>query len=336
MKRILIIKHGALGDVVRTSYFSKPIKESSQNVELHWWTNSSALDILNNNPYIDQIHTSIDIIKTLYFDIVYSLDDEEHIVTSLGKFKTGKISGAYIDSGVIKYTNDVSSWFDMGVHSKFGINHANLLKKSNVKSHTEIFKDIFRVAYVDKRFYFAESNKISKATSAGINIGLFLHSGGRWPSKALSNSESILLIGKILGSEYIHLINEIRLYGTGIEAEKNQLLADNFSNIKIKVVRTDNSIQTLASNINELAAIITSDSLPMHLAIANDVYTIAYFTATSAAEIDMFDNGCKVTSTASDYCSYKSDADNKTITAETLYKKLEEHLVVNYAKQEVS
>jgi heptosyltransferase II len=322
-KRILIVKHGALGDVVRTSYFAKPIKESNSNIELHWWTSSSALEILINNPYIDQIHTSIDLLVGTDFDVVYSLDDEQYIVAGLSKLKASKISGAYIDDCLVKYTKDVSSWFDMGVHSIFGLSRANQLKKRNTKSHAEIFADIFGVNFVDKRFYFEDYHNHIQANQSRFNIGLFLHSGGRWPSKALSQNESILLIGKILSYKNIDSVNEIRLYGMGIEAVKNQSLSNYFSNSKIRVIRSDKSIQTLAANINELDVMITSDSLPMHLAIANDVYTIAYFTATSAAEIDMFNNGCKVISTASDYCSYRSDADNKSITAEILYKKLD-------------
>ncbi len=322
MKKILLVKHGALGDVVRTSYFAKPVKLSEQNIELHWLTAPSALEILNFNPYIDGIHTSVDTLVRIDFDIVYSLDDEEHILIALGKLNARKISGAYIEHGLIKYTNDVSKWFDMGVHSKYGLNCANELKKSNIKSHTDIFKDIFSVDFVDKSFYFENSSSCIKEEGGGYNIGLFLHSGGRWPSKALSDKESILLIDKILKSEYIDLIDSIRLYGTGIETKKNLAIARQFSNSKIKVVKSDKSIQTLAANINELHVLITSDSLPMHLAIANDVFTIAYFTATSAAEIDMFNNGCKVKSTSSDYCSYRSDADNKSITAEILYENL--------------
>ena len=43
---ILIIKTGALGDVVRTSYFVKFIKEAYINCELYWYTSSFAIDII--------------------------------------------------------------------------------------------------------------------------------------------------------------------------------------------------------------------------------------------------------------------------------------------------
>jgi heptosyltransferase-2 len=53
----------------------------------------------------------------------------------------------------------------------------------------------------------------------------------------------------------------------------------------------------------------------MHLAIAQDVPTLAFFAPTSAVEIDGFGRVQKVVSTAPDYCSYRSDADNSSVTA---------------------
>jgi heptosyltransferase-2 len=67
---------------------------------------------------------------------------------------------------------------------------------------------------------------------------------------------------------------------------------------------------------------VSSDSLAMHLAIAQDIPTVAFFSPTSAAEIDGFGRLVKVASTAGDYCSYAKDADNSSITHERLLSAL--------------
>ena len=69
---------------------------------------------------------------------------------------------------------------------------------------------------------------------------------------------------------------------------------------------------------------ISSDSLAMHLAISQGVRTVAFFAPTSAIEIDGFGRLMKLASTAPDYCSYKRDADNSTITADRLLALLRE------------
>ena len=45
---------------------------------------------------------------------------------------------------------------------------------------------------------------------------------------------------------------------------------------------------------------------------------VVFFAPTSAAEIELYGRGEKVVSTSADYCSYKADADNSSITAERL------------------
>jgi heptosyltransferase-2 len=64
--------------------------------------------------------------------------------------------------------------------------------------------------------------------------------------------------------------------------------------------------------------LISSDSLALHLGIAQRVPFVAFFAPTSAAEIDDFGLGVKITSTSTDYCSYKKDADNSSLTADRL------------------
>ena len=72
MKKILVVKNGGLGDVVRTSYFAKPLKNKGSNIGLYWLTSPEAVDILQFNPYIDSdkkvrcgwLYMYVDIAKT--------------------------------------------------------------------------------------------------------------------------------------------------------------------------------------------------------------------------------------------------------------------------------
>ena len=52
--------------------------------------------------------------------------------------------------------------------------------------------------------------------------------------------------------------------------------------------------------------------------IARKVPVVAFFAPTSAAEIELYGRGERVESRAPDYCSYRSDADTSTLTAERL------------------
>ena len=112
------------------------------------------------------------------------------------------------------------------------------------------------------------------------------------------------------------------LIGSDSDRERNLALAQAFSDPRIRVADTDASPLHLAALIRHLDFMLSSDSLAMHLAIAQGVPTVAFFAPTSAAEIDDFGQVLKVVSTAPDYCSYRKDADNSTVTHTRLLEAL--------------
>lgn len=108
------------------------------------------------------------------------------------------------------------------------------------------------------------------------------------------------------------------LLGAGQDFTKNQRLVAQYGAANLVAICTDDSVQHLAAAVGGLDYLISSDSLALHLAIAQDVAFTAFFSPTSAVEIDDWGIGTKVASTAPDYCSYRKDADNSTITADRI------------------
>src|SRR5262249_42103711 len=76
----------------------------------------------------------------------------------------------------------------------------------------------------------------------------------------------------------------------------------------------DNSLLDFAGLVSQLDLLLTSDSLALHVAIARRVRAVAFFAPTSAAEVEFYGRGEALRSTAADYCNYRRDADNSTIT----------------------
>jgi len=108
------------------------------------------------------------------------------------------------------------------------------------------------------------------------------------------------------------------LLGAGSDRDRNLSIARKFPSDRLRVADTDSSVLRLAAVIRSSNALISSDSLALHLGISQRVPFVSFFAPTSAAEIDTFGAGIKVISTASDYCSYRRDADNSSITADRL------------------
>src|SRR5208337_3553560 len=108
------------------------------------------------------------------------------------------------------------------------------------------------------------------------------------------------------------------LLGAGQDFTKNEALVARHASNQLTAICTDESVQHLAAAVGGLDYLISSDSLTLHLAIAQDVAFTAFFSPTSAVEIDDWGIGTKVASTAPDHCSYRKDADNRSITADRI------------------
>lgn len=55
IKNILILKIGALGDAVRTTYFLPCLIKKYQKVKIQWITSSIVYDLFKYNKYIEQV-----------------------------------------------------------------------------------------------------------------------------------------------------------------------------------------------------------------------------------------------------------------------------------------
>lgn len=329
-KNILIVKHGALGDVVRTSFFAKPLRTQStlgeSYVKLYWLTAPQSVPLLRFNPYIDVIATDPNEIKNTRFEEIYSLDDETDVLANVSKFHAQKIVGASLSSeGTKVYCERSATWFDMGLLSRHGKNYADNLKRLNNKSHSEIFKEIFRVDQVDFNFYNSGylNNSVGdliQCFSGGkVAIGLNAFASKRWAAKALPDKELPKLVQNMscltINGQPVHLF----LIGSGQDLNRNHdFVKSNAASKNITVLNTDDNILDLAAAVRSLKLLVTTDSLCLHLAVGQQVPTVAFFAPTSAAEIENLSYIRKLKSLSDDYCNYKPNSDNSTITSERI------------------
>ena len=330
MKNILVIKYGAIGDVVRTSYFMKPLYNKYYLPNIYWLTSLEFMDLLRFNPYIFKIIDNIDDFQGINFDWVISLDDEIKVLKKIEKINYKKITGAHLLDSKVTYTDNSALWFNMGLISRFGKIRADQLKKENKLTHTEIFANILNINDIHPIFYNSEliENKCTEHFKKEyFHIGINNSSGNRWNSKKMKLDTEIALIKNLINLKIVSKKVIVHLLGGKEEKNSRHKILTFFSkNIEVIFEDTDQSILKFASVIKACNYIITSDSLALHLAIAQKIPSLSFYAPTSAAEIDTFGTGVKVISTSEDYCSYKPDADNSTITNARILKAFKKHL----------
>ena len=92
---ILILKTGALGDVVRTSFIAQALKYKygHLNPKVYWITDRKARILFLNNPYVDSVICSDEInkFKEKFFDLVISLEEEERLCKYVSSIRKRKL-----------------------------------------------------------------------------------------------------------------------------------------------------------------------------------------------------------------------------------------------------
>jgi heptosyltransferase-2 len=246
MSRILIVKLGAAGDVVRTT----PILTALANYEIDWLTSSGNAPLLTGtSARVFKDPGEIEAGNT--YELVISLEEDfPRLSRIFSGLRFQQVIGAYPASeNRVLYTPEFDGWFDMSLISTYGPTEANRLKIINRRSYQHI---IF--AGLGCQFGGEEYILPSPATtSLRGDVALVDYAGGRWPNKRWGHLASLAA----------------RLSGLGT----------------VNILPGRESVLNHLGDINNHRIIVTPDSLPMHLGIGLKKATFGIFNCTSPWEI---------------------------------------------------
>jgi len=284
MEKILIIKLGALGDVIRTLSILPGFKEKFPNSEIFWLTKNNAAPFLENNPYINKLLT-LPFQTKEKFDILYNFDTEEEATSLAKNLQATKKYGFYSEESFSAAFNPSAEYY---LNTMFD----DELKKNNKKTYQQMMFEAAELDYKkqhcsifltdkDKNYArdFLKNYLLNKDKLIGIHIG----SSPRWPSKSWHEDRlrKFIILAKQKGYDII-------LFGGPEEKDKLLSLVKEFSkqNIKVMTNNPDNTMREFASLVNECSFIISADSLALHVALALKKKTIGLFFCTSSNEIE--------------------------------------------------
>ena len=252
-------------------------------------------------------------IYDINFDLVISLEEDIKCLELLSKLKKKTIFGVYEKNSKINYTDKSSYWYDMSLISKFGKETADLIKKANLFSYPEILYRMLDLNWKKQKplLYLNENIRdysLKKIENINISekhvIGIVVGAGGRWPLKVLPADLQIKLIKK-MKKEFGNKAEFLLIIGP------SELELNNTQEIKKKLpfVKTHEivNLDALFGIISLCDIVVTPDTLSMHIAISLNKYVVAYFTVTSAPEIEIYLGEKIITDDKAYYCSYSKD-----------------------------
>jgi len=327
---ILIVKTGALGDVLRTTSILPGLFKRYPRAEVTWVVAEEARSLLEGQAGVlprvldvDRTEELIEVLGGTRYSLVVSLEEELACCRVAGAVEADRLVGAYLDEGgEPAYTEDSAAWFDMSLISRLGRVRADELKALNQRTHPELLASALGIEAGRPSLPLSEAEEEQAAerwereglADRALVVGLNTGAGARWPSKQLDIARTIetaLSIREGVRREPAFLI----LGGPEEDGRNEELLAGmREQGLCAAASGSNNSLRQFAGLVSRCDLAITSDSFCLHVAVAREVPVVAFFAPTSAAEIELYGLGEKVCSTASDYCSYRADTDNATIT----------------------
>jgi heptosyltransferase-2 len=327
-KTILIIKLGAMGDVLRTTPILEALKRKYKGCRITWIVDEESKELLENNPYLDGTLSygveALTRLKVEHFDLVINLDSLPRSA-SLASFAWArkKIGFGLNEIGsVFPFNKEAEEWFRMGIDDD--------LKRKNKKTYQEIIFEIMGLKFkkeepvvnlMKKEKDFANQFAKEHNLKGKKIIGLATGAGGRWELKKWTLDGYLKLIERIdKGIKDVRIL----LFGEREEVGRNREIMEGS---KVPLINTghENTLRQFLSLLNLCDLVVTGDTLAMHAAVALRKKVVVLFGPTSSSEVELYGRGKKIIPDMDCLCCYKEICDKhpncmESISPDTVFQ----------------
>lgn len=245
--KTLIIKIGALGDVLRTTPLLHRLRGS-----VVWVTGREAMPLLAGNGRVSRLVASDQVcgIKREKFDWVINFDESRSACLLAASVKADRKTGALLKNGKTVYCEKSAPWFDMSLISRLGLREADRLKYKSRKSYQSFLFEACGFSFKGEEYILPGSFPENPAGTVAVEM----RTGARWPLKKWQGYEALINLFK-----------------------KN--------NVDFFILKQRKKLRDYISDINHCSVLVSGDTLAMHIALALRKRAVAVFNCTSPWEI---------------------------------------------------
>lgn len=295
--RIVVIKLGALGDVIRTAALLPGLKQRWPQSHVTWITRPAGVRTLAHHPLIDRLlpfdAETLCHLEHERFDLCLSLDKEPAPTALAMRLDARERRGIGLSSHGTAYPLNAECvrYFQLGLDDDLKFRH-------NQQTYQQLLYEAVGLEYRGER-YRLYPDAAQQAHAAEVWRGLGVHDGevvvglntgaGRafanknWPAEKF-----IALAQRLIGQNGWR----VALLGGPDEGAVNAAIVDACPGaLNTGCTHTELEFTAL---VRRCDALVTGDTMAMHVAIAGDVPTVALFGPTAAQEIDLYGRGEKV------------------------------------------
>lgn len=293
--RLLLIHLGALGAVVRSTALLAPLRRKFPKAHLTWVTDQPADQLLRSHPLIDRVLTTNEsdllALSVLEFDAAFVVDKSLKAVGVLKKTRADFIYGFTADpatGAILPATPAAEELWNLGLsdQQKFFVN-----KKSEIQLATEALelgpwvkdRPLLPLTPGENRLLSERRESWSERGRFKI-LGLNTGCSDVLPMKKWTIEGHRAFVRQMLRHESLKIV----LLGGPEDTARNLEIAEG---LPVILSPSTKGLRDGLVSVAACDAVVTGDSLGMHLAISQKVWTVAWFGATCAHEIEFYGRG---------------------------------------------
>ncbi|MCB2155734.1 glycosyltransferase family 9 protein [bacterium] len=295
---ILIIKLGAMGDALRTKCLLPGLKRLHPQSWITWLTAPGTEPIVRD-PLVDEVRAltpgGVLALEGRCFDLLLCLDKDAEAVALSRKIEATRKLGYAPTAG-----NQATVWNDGATYAlRLGLSD-DLKYRQNELTHPKILYGMAEMEYQGDEYGLEVSPAAREAAECILErggvpkgarlIGLNTGCGPVFETKAWTQEGYAELIQRLSAQPELCMI----LLGGPREQELHRDLmhrAGDLAGARVFDSGNFNSLEVFFALVDECAALLSADSLAMHVGIALKKQLVAFFGPTCHQEVDLFGRG---------------------------------------------
>lgn len=300
-RKILIIHLGALGAVVRSTAFLAALKRKCHGSHVTWVTDAPADQLLFGHPQIDRVLTtrfeSILEIAGLHFDEAFVIDKSLKASGVLEFVSVGKTYG-FVKSpsgAILPATLAADELWQLGLDN-------DLKFYKNQKPETQLVIEALELGPWQRDEYSLPLVE-NEEKAAKLRKNIWSKSGTQFVVGLNTGCSEVIAAKKLTVAAHTRLAQKFLRYGVSVvllggpeDQERNEAIQ-----AAVPAVLRSPEKKGLRDGLVSVAAcdaVVTGDSLGMHMAISQKKWVTAWFGPTCAQEIDLYERGVSILSKA--------------------------------------
>jgi len=302
-KRFLIVKLGAMGDVIRTTPILTKIKQVYPESEITWLTLYPNLVPSIVDSVLNVSFENITILKATPFDIVFNFDKDKIACAIANQIAATEKYGYGLHNGKAHPVNTLArhKWLT-GLFDDFN--------KNNRRSYVEEIFEIAGFQFNCEKYILEKKGEFSEPINENRPlIGLNTGCGAVWPTRIWSEEKWVALAKQIKKSGFGCI-----LLGGTVEHEKNIRISQKSGATYLGHF----PIQIFINLVDRCDLIVTAVTMAMHIAIGLEKKLVLFNNIFNKFEFELYGLGEIIEPNVECLCCYKRECDIKCLESITI------------------